>query len=144
MTTSPEWQGEHPLFLLSIQPVDVTIPGEPTIRSFVRLKVDLDEPGWLVEHGHIFREVGDIHLVRKDNEIVVLSVHLNEGDQGYYFARHIRNTALAGEAVAYSIGKKRPNGNQDNLWYFTWGQVCGGNDAEYFGIMGLRAGRGSV
>jgi len=122
----PEFQGTNPYFLLW-----VTESGH--------LLIDLDESGWMARHGHIFREAGDLYLVDKEDQSIILSVNLAEGEQGYYVARHVGNTGV-GETIAYGIGKKRVDGNEDNLWVFEWGQVCAGKDVERFAIMGLRSG----
>lgn len=123
----PEFKGANPYFLLFVDVATQTL-------------VDLDESGWMAAHGHIFRDVGDLHLVRKSDQGIVFSVHLDEGDQGYYVGRHVANTGIAGEAIAYGIGKKRVNGNEDKLWILPWGQVCAGTDIERFAIEGLRKG----
>lgn len=134
----PEWTGECPYFLLF-----VPASREPQLDH---ITIDLDEPSWLSRYGYIFRTEGEMFLIQKLTERVLLSVRLNEGDQGYYVARHVGIASGANpvknEVVAYGIGKKRADGNQDNLWYLPWGQVCGGNDVEYFALQGLRKGLG--
>lgn len=119
--------GGNPFFLIFRGPTEQTV-------------VDLDEPGWMAKHGHIFREVGDLHLIRKEGEAVVFSVHLDEGDQGYYVGRHIKNSGVPYEAIAYGIGKKCADGHEDKLWILPWGQICVGRDVERFALQGLWSG----
>lgn len=128
--TSREWLGDNPYYLLFV-------------GDSASVTVDLDEHGWIAMYGHIFRMEGELYLVRKSDEGIVMSVHQDHGDQGYYTARHIGTVSGGGsqrEVVAYGIGKKRADGNQDNLWILPWGQYCVGNDVEYFAIMGLKIG----
>lgn len=132
-----EWQGDHPYFLMFVY------DGGEEIEV-----VDLDRDQWMVDQGWIFRKAGELHLVRKADNVVVLSVNTTEGEQSYYVGRHV---GIAGgvnpshnEVVAFGIGKKRVNGNQDNLWVLPWGQICGGNDVEFFALKGLKQGRQRV
>jgi len=132
----PEFKGDNPFYLMFVTSMDNA--------TFDALVIDLDEPGWLVKHGDIFRSKGELHLVRKAPSRVVLSVYLLDGEQGYYVARHI-GFATGGvgsqhETTAYGIGKKRVDGNEDNLWVLPWGQICVGKDVEYFALKGLRHG----
>jgi hypothetical protein len=135
---SVEWRGENPFYLMFVKPLEKD-SDVPLIEI-----VDLDRPGWLSDQGGIFRSPGDLYLVRKANKGVELSVHVLEGEQSYYVARHVGVTSGAGvsrnEVTAYGIGKKRIDGNEDNLWLLPWGQVCVGKDVEYFAIMGLKKG----
>lgn len=126
--------GDNPYYLMFVVPV-------PHSNDEV-INIDLDKPGWLAEYGHLFRTPCEFYLVRKVSHVVAFSVHLNEGDQGYYTARHVgyASSDNNAETTAYGIGKKRYDGNEDNLWVLPWGQVCGGNDVEFFALKGLRGG----
>jgi hypothetical protein len=129
----PDFCGNAPFYLLFVED---SLP-----EGVLPLIVDLDESGWMAKHGVIFRSVGELHLVRKVGDAVVLSVHLFPGEQGYYVARHIGfASGGAGEVTAYGIGKKRVDDNEDNLWVLPWGQICGGKDVEYFATKGLKRG----
>jgi hypothetical protein len=138
--TTPEFTGGNPFYLMFVSALDV---GSQEPVDDVEY-VDLDRPGWLVDQGHIFRDVGDLHLVRKDGDVVVMSVRFLPGEQGYYVARHVGTASGVGvvrnEVTAYGIGKKRVDGNEDNLWLLPWGQVCVGRDVEHFALLGLRRG----
>jgi|WetSurSiteA1Bulk_404760.scaffolds.fasta_scaffold127407_1 hypothetical protein len=144
----PEFQGGNPYFLMFVDEFDIDLAAEPPYQRIMRsLVIDLDESGWMAKHGHIFTDIGDMHLVRKTGQVIVLSVHLDEGDQGYYVARHVGTTSH-GETIAYGIGKKTRtqrkgtwHDNEDKLWVLAWGQVCGGGDVEYFALDGLKKGR---
>lgn len=138
----PEFKGDNPFFLMKVYTVWVEGLGTKpeTFTTFPQI-IDLDEPGWLAVHGHIFREEGELYLVRKDRQEIVFSVRLWPGEQGYYVARHIGNVMAGVETIAYGIGKKRVDGNEDNLWVLPWGQICVGKDVEYFALKGLREGR---
>jgi len=143
----PEFQGTNPYFLIFAEEIVLQLDGELWRKSTKGTTIDLDEPGWMSKYGHIFDSVGDMHLVRKTDQAVVLSVHLSEGDQGYYVARHVGTTSH-GETIAYGIGKKTRtqrkgtwHDNEDKLWVLAWGQVCGGGDVEYFALDGLKKGR---
>jgi hypothetical protein len=124
------WKGENPFYLLAI-------PEDKAPET-----VDLDRHGWLQDQGWIFRTEAELHLIRKAGRAVVFSVRLAKGEQGYYTARHIGIAGSGGQAetIAYGIGKKRADGNEDNLWVMPWGQVCSGNDVEYFALKGLKSG----
>lgn len=125
------WSGDNPYYLIA-----TFDDRDPEI-------VDLDRPGWLQDQGWIFRSEAEFHLTRKIDSIVVFSVRLLPGEQGYYTARHIGVTGSGGQAetIAYGIGKKRVDGNEDNLWVLSWGQICVGQDVEYFALKGLKQGR---
>lgn len=132
MQKPSEWLGDCPYYLIFVYEGQVEV-------------VDLDRFHWVEDQGWIFRAVGELHLIRKAGDAVALSVHTSEGEQSYYVARHV---GIAGgvqpshnEVVAFGIGKKRVDRNQDNLWVLPWGQICGGNDVEYFALKGLKEGR---
>jgi hypothetical protein len=146
MKLPEQWNGENPFYLLHVRNEVLDFGDGGKQEIFAHTIIDLDTPGWMAEAGRIFRSVGELHLVRKVNNAVALSVHLNEGEQGYYVARHVgfASTQAQSETIAYGIGKKRANGNEDNLWALAWGQVCGGNDVEYFAMNGLKQGLPSV
>ena len=133
MSSDREWNGDNPYFLL------FKADSEGGHRV-----VDLDRPGWLQDDGWIFRTPGELHLCEKGTKLVKLSVRLLEGEQGYYVARHIGIATGVGviknETIAYGIGKKRVDQNQDNLWLLSWGQICVGQDVEYFALEGLKKG----
>jgi hypothetical protein len=139
---SAEWQGANPFYLMFVKPLE-----EGSDVPLVEI-VDLDRSGWLADQGSIFRSPGDLYLVRKEGRSVALSVHVLEGEQSYYVARHVGIAGGVGvsknEVTAYGIGKKRVDGNEDNLWLLPWGQICGGRDVEYFAIQGLKKGFGQV
>ena len=141
MDSKAEWFGGNPFYLMFVRPLERD-PEDPEIPLCEM--VDLDRPGWLSDQGFIFRTPGDLYLVRKDGGTVALSVHVLEGEQSYYVARHVGMAGGVGvaknEVTAYGIGKKRVNGNEDNLWLLPWGQICVGKDVEYFAIQGLKKG----
>lgn len=128
------WLGDNPFYLMFIW--------APPHSNDEVIKVDLDQQGWLTQYGHLFREPCEFYLIKKSDDSITLSVHLNPGDQGYYTARHVgfASSSANSETTAYGIGKKRFDGNEDNLWYLPWGQVCGGNDVEFFALQGLNTG----
>ena len=136
----PEWQGDCPFYLLWV-PGGGGMPLGPIAESTEI--VDLDRPGWLADQGYIFRATpSEMYLIRKAGNLVVLSVCLLVDEQGYYTARHIGIAGSGGtaETIAYGIGKKRADGNEDNLWVLPWGQVCVGKDVEHFALQGLKKG----
>ena len=136
MDLPEKWHGKNQYFLMFLTAVKAE---QPTIEI-----IDLDRSGWKKDQGWIFRAVGELYLVRKEKQAVVFSVHLNPGDQGFYAAHHVGMASGVGvtqnEVVVYGIGKKRANGNMDNLWIMPWGQVCSGIDHDYFGLEGLKKG----
>lgn len=137
--TSREWMGDNPYYLMFVAPEPVMV--DPDVQWRESLRIDLDERGWMAKYPDLFRSAGELHLVRKSDDVIVLSVNVNPGEQSYYVARHIGfATGGAGETTAYGIGKKRVDGNEDNLWYLPWDQVCGGKDVEYFALAGLKRG----
>lgn len=128
-----EWLGDTPYYLMSV--------GRSAEDDALDI-VDLDRPGWLSTQGHLLRREGsELYLVQKEPQKIIFSLAIFPGDRAYYLARHIGFTGgSSAETIAYSIGKKRADGNEDNLWYLPWGQVCVGKDVEYFAINGLKSG----
>jgi len=138
------WQGDNPYFLLlKLDPLPNTHPGWDVII------IDLDRPGWLETLKAELGRPGEWHLTRKNDQGVVFSLRVNEGDQPYYTARVIGIVGSGGGAKvrAYSIGKKTMrfrkgewHTNEDNLWVLPWGQICGGADVEHFATEGMKQG----
>lgn len=134
------WAGDNPYYLLLSLDYD-----EPAL-SREQVVVDLDKRGWLTELKSQLDTPGEWHLVRKEGDVVTLSMRVWPGDQPYYTARVI-GTVGYGEIRAYSIGKKTRrkrkgawHDNEDNLWVLPWGQICGGTDVEYFATSGMKKG----
>ena len=145
------WAGENPFWLMVVpEPLVIEVPdGPPVKQPQDPVKVDLDEHGWKATLKDVLESPGEWFLVRKKDAAVIFSLVVRKGDQPYYVARHIRNTGIQGEAVAYGIGKKAQRfsrkkdrwiWNEDNLWILQWGQICGGTDVEHFAIGGMRKG----
>lgn len=100
------------------------------------LIIDLDEHGWKSKYAHIFRSPARWDLIAKKTDTPVLSMVVLKGEQSYYTAKvHVfpYRPGLPGDPQglrlrAYGIGKKRVDGNQDQLWWMPWGEVTVGAD----------------
>jgi len=160
-----EWVGPHPLCLMILVGGGDPVIEQQTIDGRVMDVVvgwtkpgisilDLDEKDWKKTYDWIFSTPAHWYLIRKSDRQAVLSMVVLEGDQPYYVKRIIGNARgpLAGrETYAFGIGKKakrlRGKGtkkrwvwNEDNLWWFPWGQTCGGTDVEIFALEGMKKG----
>lgn len=126
MVIPTEWQGDNP-YCLMIATDDERV-----------LFIDLDEHGWATTYADWLREPSWWRLVQKvfDRPRVVLDVRVNQGDQGYFTARHIGVTGSGGsnEIIAYGIGKKCADGSMVRLWSLPDGSVCGGDDVDVLGV----------
>jgi len=149
------WDGENPVCLMIALPREAIMQdqvGQVGWADGAVTVIDLDEHLWKTTYAWIFSTPAEWHLVRKSDKAAILSMHVLEGNQPYYVARHIvsvKGPAAGKRVVAYGIGKKakrksqkrqRWEWNQDNLWWLPWGQVCGGTDVELFALSGLAKG----
>lgn len=133
MNIPEQWAGNIPVFLVIIRHLKMTWPdgreetlNEPNV-------IDLDEKDWATTYSELMRSQATWHLVSKEDNVVHFSLFVRDGEQPYYVARHFRNTGIEAQISAYGIGKKRLDGHVDRLWVFTDGQVCGGDDVDFFG-----------
>lgn len=125
MLELPDWDGDHPLFLL-------------LALDEGWVAVDLDEKGWIAKLGERMREPGTWHLCRKlpDGFSILFSMAVLPGEQPYYVARHIGQVGVkdgvAQEVVCYGIGKKRVDGFVDRIWLLPNDQIVVGDNVELF------------
>lgn len=121
-----EWAGDNPFFLV-VHPRD----GFP-------IGIDLDFEGWSAYNAELMRMPGNWYLFRKADEFACLRVHVYEGEQPYYTARHVgklgMGTGGSREVVAFGIGKKLIDGTVMRLWVLPNGTVCGGEDVDDIGV----------
>lgn len=119
-----EWADDNPFFLV-ISPDDAP-----------NATIDLGERGWMQLHQNLLRVQGIWYLVGKERNDVPLSLRIWSGEQPYYVCRHVGVTGSGGgnEVKAYGIGKKRLDGITERLWILENGQICGGDDVEYFAM----------
>lgn len=114
-----EWKGTTPVFLV--------------IRSDEGhiISIDLDEHGWSQTYREWLRVPGFWELSDKTGK-VWLRVTINEGEQGYYKARHVGIAGSGGsnEVVAYGLGKKRSDNTTSEMWLLPDGSVTANEDLE--------------
>jgi hypothetical protein len=114
------WEGNNPFFLVI----------EPDDQSEGNIGIDLDVSGWHGIHAEHMRLPGVWWLYSKEFGKPVASVIVREGDQPYYFVRHVGNLMAGGETVAHGIGKKCADGSMVRIWLTAQGFVCGGDDVD--------------
>ena len=102
--------------------------------------IDLDEPGWATKNASLMREPATWYLVREADRSIPLSIVVHPGEQPYYTARVFASTTNPEQIRAYGIGKKRLDGHVDRLWILPNGQICGGDDVDYFAEQLLKEG----
>jgi len=130
-----DWLGDNPFYVLIV--VDEESESGATERRLLRL--DLDEPGWGTTYADWLRRPGSWHLVSKENDGVVFSVVVHDGDQPYYVLRRIGNSATGDRLLkAYGLGKKGADGTMTRLWILETGQICGGEDVADFAVETLK------
>lgn len=107
-------------------------------------QIDLDERGWLTTYAEFMRLPGNWHLVRKEDNVIVLCLTVRDGEQPYYVARHVGTTnvesGVSNETINYGIGKKRLDGQVDRAWVLANGTVFVGEEIEDFSLDLLRQG----
>jgi hypothetical protein len=121
--------GENPFFLSII-----TADGTHT-------DINLDASGWATTYADYLRVKSQWVLLHRDTDFPALAMVVEDGDQPYYTARHFGNSATAGEAIAYGIGKKCADGAMVRLWaFFPEGVLCSGDDVDIIGrqLLGVR------
>ncbi len=134
-----------------------------SLASGDTIEIDLDESGWMRTYADYLR-VRSIWTLRwKNGGLQPLILLVDDGDQGFYVARHIGliGSGGSGETIAYGIGKRRPpvivertyqtpKGMKrapfvevaekiTTIWCFPNGVVCGGDDVERIGEIIVRA-----
>lgn len=118
------WMGTNPFYLM------IALEDE-------NVGIDLDQTGWATTFADKLRLPGQWILIHKESGHQALIVKVNEGDQGYYTARHVGIAGSAGsnEVTAYGIGKKCADGHVERLWILPGGTVCAGDDVDQLGVM---------
>lgn len=119
-----QWAGDNPFFLV-VHPKD----GFP-------IGLDLDFRGIWDDNAELIRMPGNWYLFRKADMFPCLQVHVFEGEQPYYTARHVGKFGSGGsrEIIGFGIGKKLIDGSVMRLWVLPNGTVCGGEDLDDIGI----------
>lgn len=123
MQLKSTWYGDHP-FCLAID------DGTQT------LLIDLDEGQWATTYADWLRRSGWWYLVAKAEGVPVLMVHIRDGEQPYYTARHVGVAGSGGsnEVISFGIGKKQADGSMVRLWCLPNGTICGGDDVDEISI----------
>jgi len=110
-------------------------------------EIDLGQHGWIRTYGDqgFLRLPGFWYLVRKQGQVIMAMIQINEGDQPYYVARHVGFASVNGagptaETTVYGIGKKRSDGQTDRYWLMSNGAASVGEDIENIALMLLRQG----
>lgn len=152
MVDHEPWVGDTPYFLLIVS----LEPNEG--GAFGHLVLDVDKPGWQVEHKEWLERSAEWYLCEKMGvQRAVLAQIVHRGEQPYYVKRHVGQVRLNDSAgrsvVVHGIGKKVPalyetytardergeemarrrkirDKRTDRLWLLPGGVVCGGEDVE--------------
>jgi hypothetical protein len=113
---------------------------------------DLGERGWIarLDESGLLYTPGDWYLVRKADNVIVLTMVVHEGERPYYVARHVglvpsgdpppEGLEAKLETIAYGIGKARADGHSDRVWIMANGGVTVGDDVEEIAMRLLMQG----
>lgn len=120
---------KHPFFLL-VKP-----------NAGPEALVDLEEEGWKETHADALAKPGRWYLcstlatMKMEAAAIVLAVEVQEGEYGFYAARHIGTlTNVSAEIVCYGIGVKRDGQELRSLWRMPNGMVVSGHDVRSLGV----------
>lgn len=136
MNELPEWKGECPVYLIIVVGDVATI-------------IDLDTPQWMSIHKTLMEQQGRWYLASKTGNMLIGGITIGDEEVPYYMARHVGIGTMApgedgvlhaNEIVAYGIGKYKPDGSVDRLWFMSNGFVCMGDDLESFAIEWIKRG----
>jgi hypothetical protein len=106
------------------------------------VQIDLDEPGWMTKWADYFVVKALWVLHWKDGSRPPVAMLVNDGEQGFYTARHIGMQASIGhnETIAYGLGKVLADGTRvEIVRMFPDGMAVLGTDVERIGLMMVRA-----